>query len=44
MKLASTSVPVVEGASKNGFCQCLCPQDKLQLLPSSLGDSLGSEG
>ena len=36
---ASTSIHVVEGVPKNGCCQCLCSQGKLQLPPASLGDS-----
>ena len=39
MVLASTTVHIVEGASKNGCCLCLCPQGALQLPPVSPGDS-----
>ena len=44
MALASTNVQVVEGVSQNVFCQCLCPQVKLQLPPANLVDSPGSAG
>ena len=39
MVLASPSVDVVEQTPNNGFCQCLCPQVKLQLPHASLRDS-----
>ena len=39
MVLTSTSVHVVEGASKNGCFQCLYSQGELHLPPASLGDS-----
>ena len=32
----STIVHAVEGAPKNGCCQCLCPQGEPQLPPASL--------
>lgn len=44
MTLASTSVPMGEGAPNNGCCQCLCPQSELQLPPVSPGDSPKSSG
>ena len=44
MVLASSSVHVVEGAPKNGCCQCLCPEGELQLPIVSLKDSSGSAG
>ena len=44
MVLADISVHVVELASQNRCCQCLCPQGELQLPPASPGDSPGSAG
>ena len=44
MANASTNDHVVEGAPKNGCCQCLCLWGELQLPPASLGDSPGSAG
>lgn len=35
MALATTSVYVVEGTPKDGWCQCLHPQGELQLPPAS---------
>ena len=44
MALASTRVHMVDRAPQNGCCQCLCPQDELQLPPASPGDSPRSAG
>ena len=44
MVFTSTSAHMVEQVPPNGRRQCLCPQGELQLLPTSLGDSLRSTG
>ena len=44
MALAINSVLVVEQASKNSCCQCLCPQCELHWPLASLGGSVRSAG
>ena len=43
MAFVCTIVCTVELAFKNGCCQCLCLQGKLQLCSASLGESLKPE-
>ena len=44
MAPTNTSVHSEEGSTRNGCCQCLCPQGELQPPPASPGDSLRPAG